>query len=137
MATTKGSTGFVMKEWFLLSSTDLVTWSKRVALSLKDFEWANANAWAGQLMGKGGKYYWYVPVNQTGGGMAIGVAVADSPGGVFKDALGKPLVDDAFEISNMGFAAPGDTPFTIDRACSWTTMARHTCTTAASGAWWA
>jgi beta-xylosidase len=110
----EGSTGFVMKEWFLLSSTDMVTWTKKVALTLKDFKWADANAWAGQMVKKGGKYYWYVPVNEAGSGMAIGVAVADSPSGPFKDALGKALIDDAFEQSNMGFKTPPDTPYTID-----------------------
>jgi len=83
-------------------------------MKLTDFKWANANAWAGQVVAKGGKYYWYVPVNQTGGGMAIGVAVGDSPRGPFKDAIGKALVDDAFEMSNMGFQKPEDTAFTID-----------------------
>src|SRR6478736_434225 len=110
----EGSTGFVMKEWFLLSSTDMVTWTKKVALSLKDFKWADANAWAGQMVKKGSKYYWYVPVNEAGSGMAIGVAVADSPSGPFKDALGKALIDDAFKLSNMGFKTPPDTPYTID-----------------------
>lgn len=110
----EGNTGFVMKEWFILSSADMVHWTKQVALKVSDFRWANANAWAGQMVSKGGKYYWYVPVNQTGGGMAIGVAVADSPRGPFKDALGKPLIDDTFEMSNMGFARPQDTVFTID-----------------------
>jgi len=46
--------------------------------------------------------------------MAIGVAVADSPAGPYKDAIGEPLVDDAFEMSNMGFKTPSDTPYTID-----------------------
>jgi beta-xylosidase len=46
--------------------------------------------------------------------MAIGVAVADSPTGPFKDALGKALINDAFEMSNAGFANPAATPFTID-----------------------
>jgi hypothetical protein len=110
----EGTNGFVMNEWFILSSTDMVNWTKRVALSLKNFKWADANAWAGQMVTKNGKYYWYVPVNEAGSGMAIGVAVADSPGGTFKDAIGKPLVDDAFEISNMGFGSPPDTPYTID-----------------------
>jgi beta-xylosidase len=110
----EGSTGFVMKEWYLLSSTDLVHWTKKVALDLKAFAWADANAWAGQMVEKAGKFYWYVPVNERGSGMAIGVAVADSPTGPFKDAIGKPLIDDAFEISNAGFRTPSDTPYTID-----------------------
>jgi beta-xylosidase len=66
------------------------------------------------MVEKAGKYYWYVPVNEAGSGMAIGVAVADSPEGPFKDALGKALVDDAFEMSNMGFRTPSDTVYTID-----------------------
>jgi beta-xylosidase len=110
----EGQTGFVMKEWFLLSSTDLVHWTKQVALKLSDFKWADANAWAGQIVEKNGKFYWYVPVNERGSGMAIGVAVADSPSGPFKDALGKALINDAFEMSNAGFKTPSDTPFTID-----------------------
>jgi hypothetical protein len=110
----EGNTGFVMREWFVLSSTDMVHWTKQVAMKVSDFRWANANAWAGQVVAKGGKYYWYVPVNQTGAGMAIGVAVADSPRGPFKDALGKALIDDAFEMANMGLARPQDTVFTID-----------------------
>jgi beta-xylosidase len=110
----EGQTGFVMKEWFLLSSTDMVHWTKNVALKLTDFKWADANAWAGQMVTKGGKFYWYVPVEERGGGMALAIAVADSPTGPFKDALGKPLVNDAFEMSNMGFKTPSDTPYTID-----------------------
>jgi beta-xylosidase len=109
-----GQNSFVMKEWFLLASTDMVHWTKTVTLKLSDFSWADANAWAGQMVTKGGKFYWYVPVNERGSGMALAVAVADSPTGPFKDALGKPLVDDAFEMSNMGFRTPSDTPFTID-----------------------
>ncbi len=110
----EGTTGFVMKEWFLLASTDMVHFTKKVALSLQEFAWANANAWAGQMVAKNGKFYWFVPVNENGGGMAIGVAVSDSPTGPFKDAIGKPLINDAFEMSNMGFKTPSDTPYTID-----------------------
>jgi beta-xylosidase len=77
-----------MKEWFTLSSKDLVHWERKVALDLKAFAWAGSNAWAGQMVTKDGKFYWYVPVNERGSGMAIGVAVADSPEGPFKDAIG-------------------------------------------------
>jgi hypothetical protein len=110
----EGQTGFVMKEWFLLSSTDMVNWTKKVALSLSTFAWADANAWAGQMVAKNGKFYWYVPVNQRGGAMAIGVAVADSPEGPFKDAIGKPLIDDAFEMANFGYTQASQTVNTID-----------------------
>jgi beta-xylosidase len=109
-----GQNGFVMKEWFLLSSKDMVNWTKTVALKLSDFAWADANAWAGQMVAKNGKFYWYVPVNQKGSGMALGVAVADSPTGPFKDAIGKALVDDAFEMTNFGYTQASQTVFTID-----------------------
>jgi hypothetical protein len=109
-----GQNGFSLKEWFVLSSTDMVHWTKKVALRLSDFSWADANAWAGQVVTKNGKFYWYVPVNERGGGMAIGVAVADSPAGPFKDALGKPLINDKSEMANFGFTDPGQTVYTID-----------------------
>jgi len=110
----EGQTGFVLKEWYVLSSTDMVNWTKEVALDLSAFSWADNNAWAGQAVEKNGKFYWYVPVNERGGGMTIGVAVGDSPKGPFKDAIGKPLINDNFEMSNAGFRTPSDTPFTID-----------------------
>ncbi len=110
-----GQNAFVMREWFLLASTDMVHWTKNVALRLTDFKWANANAWAGQMVTKNGKFYWYVPVQEAStGAMAIAVAVANSLTGPFTDALGKPLINDAFEMSNAGFANPSATPFTID-----------------------
>lgn len=88
------STWFTMKDWYCYSTTDMVNWTDRGAvLSLKAFDWANKDAWAGQCIFRDGKFYWYVPINQSnGGGMAIGVAVSDRPEGPFKDALGKPLI---------------------------------------------
>jgi uncharacterized repeat protein (TIGR02543 family) len=111
-----GQNWFQMREWFLMSSTDLVHWTRKVAMSLSTFKWADANAWAGQMIrAKNGKYYWHVTVQEAStGAMAIGVATADSPGGPWTDALGKPLINDAFEMANMGFATPSDTVYTID-----------------------
>ncbi|MGF1923063.1 MAG: glycoside hydrolase family 43 protein [Bacteroidia bacterium] len=88
------STWFTMKDWRAYSTVDLVNWTDRGSpLSLETFKWANKDAWAGQCIFRNGKFYWYVPVNQSNGkGMAIGVAVSSSPTGPFKDALGKPLV---------------------------------------------
>lgn len=88
------STWFVMKDWHTYSTVDMVNWTDRGSpLSLASFSWAKKDAWAGQCIFRNGKFYWYVPMNQSNGqGMALGVAVSDTPTGPFKDALGKPLV---------------------------------------------
>jgi arabinoxylan arabinofuranohydrolase len=87
------STWFTMKDWRCFSSTDMVNWTDHGSpLSVKDFNWARADAWAGQCIERNGKFYYYVPMNQKGAGMAIGVAVSDSPTAPFKDALGHRLV---------------------------------------------
>jgi arabinoxylan arabinofuranohydrolase len=87
------STWFVMKDWHVYATTDMVNWTDRgVGMSLKNFSWASKDAWAGQCIERDGKFYWYVPVNAKNGGMSIGVAVGNSPTGPFKDALGKPMI---------------------------------------------
>ncbi|MDG9676942.1 family 43 glycosylhydrolase [Micromonospora sp. DH14] len=89
-----GSTYFTMREWRVFSSADMVNWTDHgVPMNLATFAWADANAWAGQVIARNGKFYWYVPVRQRSNGqMVIGVAVADSPTGPFRDAIGRPLV---------------------------------------------
>lgn len=89
-----GSTYFTMKEWRVWSSADMVNWTDHGSpLNISTFSWASANAWAGQVIARNGKFYWYVPVtNRATNSMAIGVAVADSPTGPFRDAIGRPLV---------------------------------------------
>jgi arabinoxylan arabinofuranohydrolase len=89
-----GSTTYNMKDWRVYSSDDMVNWTDYGSpMSLATFAWADANAWAGQVAARNGKFYWYVPMRQRSNGqMAIGVGVADSPTGPFKDALGHPLV---------------------------------------------
>jgi arabinoxylan arabinofuranohydrolase len=87
------STWFTMKDWHVFSTTDMVNWTHLGSpLSLKSFNWAEKDAWAGHCIERNGKFYWYVPVKEKGGGMSIGVAVADKPAGPYKDALGKRLV---------------------------------------------
>jgi hypothetical protein len=89
------STYFTMKEWRAYSSTDMVNWTDHGSpMSLATFGWASANAWAGQVVNRNGKFYWYVPVtNRSTGRMAIGVGVSTSPTGPFSDAIGRPLVE--------------------------------------------
>ncbi|WP_204298488.1 glycoside hydrolase family 43 protein [Actinoplanes campanulatus] len=92
-----GGTNFVMREWHVLSSTDAATWTDQGAkANIATFPWAGADAWAGEVEPRNGKYYWYTSVNGNGAGwMNIGVAVGDSPLGPFTDAKGGPLISDS------------------------------------------
>ncbi len=112
----EGTSGFLLRDWYVLSSTDMVNWDYHdgPVLTLNTFSWANANAWASQMVERDGKFYWYVPVNEAGGAMTIGVAVADSPLGPFTDAIGGPLIDDEYEMEVFGYNDPGQTAYTID-----------------------
>ncbi|NKY39106.1 family 43 glycosylhydrolase [Cellulomonas septica] len=89
-----GSSSFTMRDWRVFSSTDMVNWTDHGSpMSLATFAWADADAWAGQVVERNGKFYWYVPVRQRSTGQrVIGVGVADSPTGPFRDAIGRPLV---------------------------------------------
>ena len=94
-----GAERFLMKDWLLYTSTDMVNWQDRGAVaSLKDFKWFKGEngAWAEQVIEHNGKWYMYCPIH----GHGIGVLVADSPYGPFKDPLGKPLAweGDWFDI---------------------------------------
>ena len=87
----EGAEGFLMKDWLLYTSTDMVNWQDHGAVaSLRDFKWYKGNngAWAEQVIERNGKWYMYCPIHGNG----IGVLVADSPYGPYKDPLGKPLV---------------------------------------------
>lgn len=85
-----GQKGYKMKDWLVFSTTDMKHWTEYpVPLKVSDFTWAKSgDAFAGQVIERNGKYYWYISTNWTG----IGVAVADRPEGPYKDALGKPLL---------------------------------------------
>ena len=87
-----------LKQTFLnaFSSDDLVHWTKHEhVLDVKDVSWAAYAVWAPSAVHANGKYYLFFGANdikdnnQLGG---IGVAVSDTPGGPFKDALGHPLI---------------------------------------------
>ncbi|MES2419391.1 MAG: glycoside hydrolase family 43 protein [Bacteroidota bacterium] len=79
------------------SSKDLITWTKHEKIiDTSAIKWANKAMWAPSITEKDGKYYLFFGANdiqsdnEQGG---IGVAVADQPGGPFKDYLGKPLIN--------------------------------------------
>jgi len=90
---------FKMVNWKLYTSTDMVNWTDHgTVASLATFPWAvqSNDAWAPQAIERNGKFYLYVPISVPGWPKnVIAVAVADSPFGPFKDALGHPLIDKA------------------------------------------
>lgn len=85
---------YVMHEWRVYSSCDMVNWREHgVPLKPTDFAWAKGSAWASDVIKRDGKYYFYATVKHSSiPGFAIGVAVADSPVGPFRDARGSALI---------------------------------------------
>ena len=81
---------YEMHDWKVFSTTDLKHWTQYpTPLMVSDFKWAKSKqAYAGHVVERNGKYYWYVSTNWCG----IGVAVSDKITGPYKDALGKPLL---------------------------------------------
>ena len=81
---------WVMKNWRVFSSTNLVDWSLRAVISPKDnyMDDNSSDCWAGDAASRNGKFYFYFSDRKRG----VGVMVSDSPVGPFVDALGKPLV---------------------------------------------
>jgi hypothetical protein len=91
----EGGRTYTMHNWHCFSSKDMVNWTDHgVPLASKDFTWVKDDAWAGQVIERNKKFYYYVPVlPPQGSNHWIGVAVADKPEGPYKDAIGKPLID--------------------------------------------
>lgn len=85
---------FTMNEWRVYSSSDMVNWTDHGSpLRYSDFDWSRGDAWAGQVIYRSGKFYYYIPTTSASlGRKAIGVAVSDGPIGPFEDALGHPLI---------------------------------------------
>jgi len=95
-ATTDGFAGWSGTKFSVFSSADLVNWTDHgVILDLAtDISWADNSAWAPTIAERDGKWYFYFSGGRATGdtGKHLGVAVADSPTGPFRDALGEPLV---------------------------------------------
>ncbi len=79
------------------SSPDLVHWTKHPhVLDVETIAWAYKAIWAPSVIEAGGRYYMFFSANdiqsdkEVGG---IGLAVSDNPGGPFRDAIGRPLID--------------------------------------------
>lgn len=101
------------KQVFLdaFSSPDLVNWTKHHRIiDTTIISWARQAIWAPSIIEKNKKYYLffgandiqrpgrpsYDPQNDINHFGGIGVAIADSPMGPFKDYLGKPLISEFY-----------------------------------------
>ena len=86
------NTHFRMKNWWVWSSGDLVTWREESVVS--PFPWEPASlaseCWATDAAeGRDGKHYFYLSL----GSSETGVVVSESgPGGPWRDPIGKPLL---------------------------------------------
>lgn len=98
-----GGKEFNITEWLCYSTDDMQNWTDHGSvLRPGHYAWADTitsgvgTAWASQVVPRNGKFYYYTTLQGIGdnSGYAIGVAVSDSPTGPFKDAIGKPLVND-------------------------------------------
>ncbi len=91
---TASQEAYIMNDWQGFYSVDMVNWtSMGEVLNVDAFSWASGDAWAGQVIERNGKFYFYICAeHKTITGKAIGVAVSDSPDGPFEDAIGSALV---------------------------------------------
>ena len=89
-----GGTEYIMNEWRVYSSCDMKSWKDHGSpVQYTTFKWAGRDAWAGDVIKRDGKFYFYSTVDhKTIPGKAIGVAVSDSPTGPFVDARGTALI---------------------------------------------
>lgn len=81
---------FIMEDWWMWSSDDLVNWELESVLKPEDTYIGKpfAACWATDIVTRNGKYYWYFSeANQQ-----TGVVVGDSPAGPWTDVLKKPLL---------------------------------------------
>lgn len=79
------------------SSPDLVNWTKHPrVLDNSNVKWLWRAMWAPAVIHANNKYYLFFGGNDVHQGEVggIGVAVADRPDGPYKDALGKPLINE-------------------------------------------
>lgn len=82
--------GFVMHDWWIWSSPDLVNWKYEGILYPQDtyLKKPSISCWATDAISRNGKYYFYFSMGVTD----IGVVVSDSPKGPWRDTIGKALI---------------------------------------------
>lgn len=97
----EGRDRFIMRDWYVLFSEDLVHWQCKKSLAREDtyLPLDSVDCWACDVVRSpwDGKYYLYY----SHGGESTGVAVSDRPDGPFVDARGKtPLLPKGITPTN-------------------------------------
>ncbi len=89
---------FHIDHWRMYSSPDLVNWKLEYALLPEETYIGEPyeQCWATDFIRRNGLYYWYFSKHNHG----VGVMVADSPGGPWKDPLGKALLTEGLVPSD-------------------------------------
>ncbi len=89
-------TTFVMPDWHIWSSSDLINWKHELEIKPEEtYMGKSNNCWATDMGVRNGKYYFYF----SNGNKNTGVMVGNTPVGPFKDALGKPMIDEPLTTS--------------------------------------
>lgn len=85
-----GSRDFIMNDWWVWRSPDLVHWEQVSTLKPEDTYWRKPSpeCWATDAISRNGKYYFYF----SRGPEEIGVVEGNTPAGPWRDPLGKPLI---------------------------------------------
>ena len=88
------NTGFLMRDWWIWSSPDLVKWMKEsiVVPTVMTWDKVDNECWATDAAWVNNTYFFYV----SAGPGEVGVMSAPSLKGPWKDPLGKPLLSTAF-----------------------------------------
>lgn len=128
----RGDQLFNITEWLAYSTRDMKRWTYHGAIMRPtDFRWASHDAWASQVHEKDGRYWFYTAVEhdkyQGSHGKAIGVAVAESPLGPFRDALGRALVRNEDTAGPHHWDDIDPTVWTDDDGTSWLIWGNANC----------
>jgi hypothetical protein len=85
-----GSKRFIMRDWWVWTSDDLVNWKLVSVLKPEQTYYKKPwdSCWATDAIRHNGHYYFYF----SRGNSELGVMMADSPAGPWRDPIGKPLV---------------------------------------------
>ena len=85
----KNAQNFIMPDWHIWSSTDLVNWKhERTIEPIETYMGKSNDCWATETVYKNGKYYFYF----SNANKDTGVMISDKPEGPYKDILKKPFL---------------------------------------------